>query len=293
MNNFQKGSEWRRWDLHIHTPFTRKNDCLPVIKRVRQTNEEKLTPTNINWETDEHRFTVALSFAGEYRIDIVVPIANKLQAKFDKQHILYDKFHAAEFARGNLDLHLQDLYRNHSTLIVVFIGRCYDESTWCGIEWKAIRALLHEAGNGDRVMFVKADDGLVAGVYGTIDGYVSVDEYGIDGIYDLIIERYGQVIGRLKRQSRYSIKIETTKISSLHGVDKADALIGIANEKALQSDYRAMLAFLLEALDIFIDETGAESSDVKSTISKIKNVYKQLGITQPFDKWLLTARKSR
>ena len=142
-------------------------------------------------------------------------------------------------------------------------------------------------------MFVKADDGLVAGVYGTIDGYVSVDEYGIDGIYDLIIERYGQVIGRLKRQSRYSIKIETTKISSLHGVDKADALIGIANEKALQSDYRAMLAFLLEALDIFIDETGAESSDVKSTISKIKNVYKQLGITQPFDKWLLTARKSR
>ncbi|WP_313162650.1 TrlF family AAA-like ATPase [Sedimentibacter sp.] len=27
MNNFQRGSEWRRWDLHIHTPFTRKNDC--------------------------------------------------------------------------------------------------------------------------------------------------------------------------------------------------------------------------------------------------------------------------
>ena len=22
---FIRGSEWRRWDLHIHTPFTRKN----------------------------------------------------------------------------------------------------------------------------------------------------------------------------------------------------------------------------------------------------------------------------
>lgn len=25
-NNFSRGSEWRRWDLHIHTPETVKND---------------------------------------------------------------------------------------------------------------------------------------------------------------------------------------------------------------------------------------------------------------------------
>jgi hypothetical protein len=23
---YKKGSEWRRWDLHIHTPETKKND---------------------------------------------------------------------------------------------------------------------------------------------------------------------------------------------------------------------------------------------------------------------------
>ena len=23
---FEKGSEWRRWDLHVHTPNTKKND---------------------------------------------------------------------------------------------------------------------------------------------------------------------------------------------------------------------------------------------------------------------------
>lgn len=26
MGNYNRGSEWRRWDLHIHTPQTRKND---------------------------------------------------------------------------------------------------------------------------------------------------------------------------------------------------------------------------------------------------------------------------
>lgn len=24
--NYEKGSEWRRWELHIHTPGTQKND---------------------------------------------------------------------------------------------------------------------------------------------------------------------------------------------------------------------------------------------------------------------------
>ena len=27
MNNNYKGSQWRRWDLHIHTPETSRNDC--------------------------------------------------------------------------------------------------------------------------------------------------------------------------------------------------------------------------------------------------------------------------
>lgn len=26
MTYFNKGSEWRRWDLHLHTPGTKKND---------------------------------------------------------------------------------------------------------------------------------------------------------------------------------------------------------------------------------------------------------------------------
>jgi hypothetical protein len=25
-NSYTKGSRWRRWDLHIHTPGTKKND---------------------------------------------------------------------------------------------------------------------------------------------------------------------------------------------------------------------------------------------------------------------------
>ena len=31
MNMFEKGSEWRRWDLHVHTPETKKNDNYKIL----------------------------------------------------------------------------------------------------------------------------------------------------------------------------------------------------------------------------------------------------------------------
>ena len=30
MNEYLRGSEWRRWDLHVHTPGTNKNDQYEV-----------------------------------------------------------------------------------------------------------------------------------------------------------------------------------------------------------------------------------------------------------------------
>ena len=29
--NYEKGSEWRRWELHIHTPGTQKNDNFACV----------------------------------------------------------------------------------------------------------------------------------------------------------------------------------------------------------------------------------------------------------------------
>ena len=80
----------------------------------------------------DYRFKVALSFAGEYR-NVVSKIADTLAAYFGKDKVLYDKFHEAEFARPNLDLYLQELYHDNSKLIVVVLGKHYNEKTWCGL----------------------------------------------------------------------------------------------------------------------------------------------------------------
>lgn len=58
MNDFQRGSKWRRWDLHIHTPFTRKNDCFTGCTDPSKPEEEK---TSEKWG---NFFTSILDYIG-------------------------------------------------------------------------------------------------------------------------------------------------------------------------------------------------------------------------------------
>lgn len=134
-----------------------------VIQGIMSVNREEINVQN------SKRFKVALSFPGEHR-DLVESIAEKLAMIFGKQQILYDKYHRAEFARQNLDVHLQKLYHNHSDMIVVFICADYQKKRWCGIEWRAIRDLMNQGDADERIMFIRCGSGSVDGFFGTIDG---------------------------------------------------------------------------------------------------------------------------
>ncbi len=149
-------------------------------------NEEK---PNIR----EKRFKIAFSFPGEYR-EIVYRIAKGVADIFTKESILYDQFHRSEFARPNLDIHLQNLYKNESELIVVFICADYNRKKWCGIEWRAIRELLNSKEADDRILFVKCGDGEVDGVFSTVDGYIDSTQVSIEDIIKDIMIRYSTIV---------------------------------------------------------------------------------------------------
>ena len=54
-------------------------------------------------EMSAKRFRIAFSFAGEKR-DFVAQVAAILAKRFGEAAILYDKYHEAEFSRGDLGL---------------------------------------------------------------------------------------------------------------------------------------------------------------------------------------------
>lgn len=117
----------------------------------------------------KHNFDVGLSFPGEAR-ELVAQVARELEARIGPNTFFYDDNYVSQLARPSLDSLLQDIYRNRSKLIVVFLGEDYQRKNWCGVEFRAIREIIM-AREDQRVMFVRVDDGTVDGVLRT-DGYV-------------------------------------------------------------------------------------------------------------------------
>ena len=137
-------------------------------------------------DISKHQFDVALSFPGESRA-LVEEIAGALEVRLGSDRYFYDNNYKAQLARPSLDVLLQDIYRNRSKLIVVFIGGDYQRKEWCGIELRAIREIILERGY-DRIMFLRLDDGAVDGVFKT-DGYVDVQRHSPDEIAHFIQQR--------------------------------------------------------------------------------------------------------
>jgi len=166
-----------------------------TITKLRNNIEDiKLQVNNLSiskMETSNNRFRIALSFPGESRM-LIEKIADNLSNHFSKDEILYDNYHSAEFARPNLDIHLQKLYHDESDLIVVCLCEKYNTKEWCGLEWRAIRDLLNKK-NNDSIMFLRTDKGAVDGVFGTIDGYLEVTKHNIKKVAEDIIKRHGSL----------------------------------------------------------------------------------------------------
>ena len=132
------------------------------------------------------RFQVALSFPGEKR-DFVRQVADLLAAALGKDSILYDEYLTAELARPNLDVHLGNLYRFQSELLVPFYCADYERKKWCKLEWRAMREIIHNL-HDHQVMPFRFDDTEIEGVF-SIDGYVKIAGRNPKDITDLILQR--------------------------------------------------------------------------------------------------------
>lgn len=134
----------------------------------------------------KHHFDVAFSFPGEVRA-IVERVAQELERRIGPNSYFYDNNYVSQLARPSLDILLQDIYRQRSRLIVVFLGADYQRKDWCGIEFRAIREIIMERDNA-RIMFVRTDDGAVDGVFKT-DGYIDARKFEPTQIAEFIYQR--------------------------------------------------------------------------------------------------------
>ncbi len=141
------------------------------------------------------RFRVAFSFAGEKRA-FVAKVAKILASRFGEDHILYDKYHEAEFARYDLGIYLPKLYGEQSDLIVPVLCADYDKKCWTGWEWVHIHGLLTRD-EGNRVMPCRFDYATADGLSPTA-GFIELDKKTPEETATLILERLALNEGKPK-----------------------------------------------------------------------------------------------
>lgn len=133
-----------------------------------------------------HYFDVALTFAGEHR-KYVEATVYELQRFIDKNQIFYDNNYKSQLARPSIDILLQDIYKNRSKLVVVFVCEKYQEKEWCGVEFRVIREMIKEK-KEDKIMYIKLNEGHVDGIF-SIDGYIDGRENTPREVADFIYQR--------------------------------------------------------------------------------------------------------
>lgn len=133
------------------------------------------------------KYRVALSFSGNHR-PFVNKVADRLAAIYTKPAIFYDKYHEAELARPDLDIYIQDIYRERCDLFVVFISKSYAEKTWCNIEWRVVREIINQK-KGEGIMLLRFDNTEIPGIVGPLDGYIEIDKKSAQKVADLIAKR--------------------------------------------------------------------------------------------------------
>ena len=135
---------------------------------------------------EEMQFKVAFSFPGERR-NYVADVVAEVKKRLGADAVFYDKDFTAQLARPNLDTLLQRIYLNNSDLVVVFLCEDYERKEWCGLEWRAIRAIIKNK-NDHAIMFMRFDQADVSGSF-SIDGHVNLDEYSPLQVARMIVER--------------------------------------------------------------------------------------------------------
>lgn len=169
---------------------------LSFARREARGDRKLELPENLRLASPEsaRRFVIAFSYPGEHNARVRKIVGEiRRGARLEPQKLFYAPYHKAEMAQPNLDKILPPIYFEQSELVVVFLGSAYQESEWCGLEWRTILKRVRAEG-GERVMLLRLDHGEVKGLKRT-DGYIDIQDQLPDEVADLVLERLALVRG--------------------------------------------------------------------------------------------------
>jgi TIR domain len=186
LSSFKIQLDISEWEMNRTHWAIKDEDLFEILASAGVVDQSFVNKGGAPGRVEEMRFKVALSFPGERR-EYVAAVAQELKQRLGDGVVFYDRDFTAQLARPNLDTLLQRIYLSNSDLVVVFLSEDYERKQWCGLEWRAIRAIIKNKSD-HALMFMRFDDAIITGSF-SIDGYVDLKDYSPVQAARMIVER--------------------------------------------------------------------------------------------------------
>lgn len=163
------------------------------VREVNINRMEECKSRSENMERDNNiisnkRFSVALSFPGEYR-RYVKKVDAELIKLFLPEKVFFDERYEPEIIGLDSDKVLQEIYHDKSDMVVVFLCKEYKEKEWCNnVECRAIRDRIKK-GQGKYILPLRFDFTDIEGFF-SIDISPDISKRDPKDVAELIYKRY-------------------------------------------------------------------------------------------------------
>lgn len=159
----------------------------PDLKNTSKILEKTSAMTLNNEKSDELKYHIAISFAGEDR-EVAKQIADKLT--LENYKVFYDEYEQASLWGKDLYSHLSDVYKKRAKYCLMIISDSYSKKQWTSLERKSAQARAFEQ-NEEYILPLRLDETEIPGVQSTV-GYVDFNKVGLEETLNLIKQKLNE-----------------------------------------------------------------------------------------------------
>ncbi len=173
--------------IEIGQLFINSRGVKTYSDRIKKEENKKISSNYLSM-SDEIKYDIAISFAGEDR-EIAENIATKLIEK--KVSVFYDSFEKADLWGKNLYDYLSSIYSDKSKYCIMILSSHYEKKLWTNLERRSAQARAFRE-NREYILPIRIDDTKITGIPETI-GYIDFKSHSIEDIVELVMNKLKKI----------------------------------------------------------------------------------------------------
>lgn len=167
--------------------YINSNGVRVLTERLKKEEIKKVSSTSLS-ETEDKKYDIAISFAGEDRA-----VAEKIAIKLSERgvSVFYDNFEESDLWGKNLYDYLSAIYSDKSKYCIMLLSEHYEKKLWTNLERRSAQARAFRE-NREYILPIRIDDTKITGIQETV-GYIDIKSHSTEEIVELVMNKLRKI----------------------------------------------------------------------------------------------------